>query len=46
MSKSFMDNVKKGKWVLGGLFGAILVQDYFFKQQLKEHYFGIDGMLF
>jgi hypothetical protein len=45
MSKNFFDNLKRGKWVLGFLFGAIYIQDRIFKSYLKNEYFGVDGKL-
>lgn len=43
MSKGFVDNLKKAKWTLGFLFGAMFIQDRIFKAHLKYDYFGLDG---
>ncbi len=43
MSNHWVDNIKKGKWVLGGLFLAMYIQHRYFMNQLKVNYFGKDG---
>jgi hypothetical protein len=43
MSRNWLDNLKKAKWVLGGLFLAMYVQHRIFMKTLKFEYFGRDG---
>ena len=45
MSKTFLDNVKKAKWTLGLLFGAMYLQHRSFQKHLQLDYFGQDGIL-
>jgi hypothetical protein len=44
MSKSFIDNIKMGKWVLGSLLGGIYLNSKWNeKVHLKLHIYGRDG---
>jgi hypothetical protein len=42
--EGFMFNLKSGKWVLGGLFGAMYLQHLYFNKFLKVYTFGEDGI--
>ncbi len=44
MSKSFVDNIKKARWTLAALFGAMYLQNRAFNNYMKEYHFGKDGI--
>lgn len=43
MSKHWVDNLKKAKYTLAGLFVAGYIQHRIFMNHLKINYFGHDG---